>query len=236
LLHRRNAFDTGTSCNVANVTGVVATAGGHSTEMGVAGGYPDVRGGATLRPNYFRTLGLIIAGIIPLMALAGSFVVFAEHDGEHSRPGNLVLSRSVYNNDKDNITVGTILPPNCASTAAGCPKKGGKATNDGSLPLVWNNNLADGSFGITSKIFLDQITPSGRFINTLEVPNSAQPGVSSSDDQMVTSFSSKSEIALNLSTDRQRVTFMGQLQYHGARSSPRQDRQGHELPRADDFR
>jgi hypothetical protein len=169
-----------------------------------------------LRLIYSRPLGLQIAGIVSLIALAGSFVVVAEHDDEHFWPGNLVLSRSVYDNDPANIAVGTILPPNCASTAAGCPKKGGKATNDGSLPLVWNNNLADGSFGITSKIFLDQITLSGRFINTLEVPNSAQPSVSSRDDQLVTSFSSKSELALNLSTDRQRVTFMGYLAPIGA--------------------
>jgi hypothetical protein len=41
------------------------------------------------------------------------------------------------------------------------------------------------------------------------VPNSTQPGVTSTDDQLVTSFSSKSELALNLSTDRQSVSFMG---------------------------
>jgi hypothetical protein len=173
-----------------------------------------------LRLMSFRTSVLKTACLASSIALAGGLVAFAEHDDEHDRdhfsPGNLVLSRSVYNNDPANIAVGTTLPPNCASTAAGCPKKGGKATNDGSLPLVWNNNLADGSFGITSKIFLDQITPSGRFVNTLEVPNSAQPGVSSGDEQMVTSFSSKSEIALNLSTEGRRVTFMGYLARIGA--------------------
>jgi hypothetical protein len=121
-----------------------------------------------LRPIYSRTLGLQIAGMVFFMALTGSVVALDEQDEEHFRAGNLVLSRSVYNNDPANIAIGTTLPPNCASTSAGCPTKGGKATSDGSLPLVWNNNLADGSFGITSKIFLDQITPSGRFINTLE--------------------------------------------------------------------
>ena len=65
-------------------------------------------------------------------------------------------------------------------------------------------------------IFLDQLTPDGRFVNTLEVPNSTQPGVSSTDDQLVTSFSSKSEVALNLSTDRQRVSFMGYVAPVGA--------------------
>src|SRR5262249_5127208 len=56
---------------------------------------------------------------------------------------------------------------------------------------------------------LDQLTPLGRFINTLEVPNSTQPGISSRDDQLVTSFPSKSELALNLSTDRRFLSFMG---------------------------
>src|SRR5262249_36497000 len=149
-----------------------------------------------------------LALAVSLMALAGRLVVLADHDDDdqHFRPGNLVISRSVYNNDPNNILVGTGLPPNCASTGVGCPKKGGvavKATNDGSLPLVWNNSLVDSSFGITSKIILDQITSTGHFINSLEVPNSSQPGVKSTDDQLVTSFPSKSEIALNLSTDGQ---------------------------------
>jgi hypothetical protein len=43
------------------------------------------------------------------------------------------------------------------------------------------------------------------------VPNSGQDGVPPTKDQTVTSFSSKSELALNLSTDGQDVTFMGYL-------------------------
>jgi hypothetical protein len=58
---------------------------------------------------------------------------------------------------------------------------------------------------------LDQVTPSGMLVNSLEVPNSSQNGVPPNKDQMVTSFSSKSELALNLSTDNQFVTFMGYL-------------------------
>jgi hypothetical protein len=33
------------------------------------------------------------------------------------------------------------------------------ATAGGSYPEVWNNVLTDESFGVTSKIFLDQLTP-----------------------------------------------------------------------------
>jgi len=121
-------------------------------------------------------------------------------------PGNLVLSRAVYDNRADNVTIGTILPPNCASTQAGCSGSGG-ATNDGTYPGVWNNVLYDSAFGITAKIYLDQVTPLGRTLSTLEVPhgvsqNGATKGV-------VTSFSSKSELALHLSDDKHYLTFMG---------------------------
>jgi hypothetical protein len=120
--------------------------------------------------------------------------------------GNLVVSRSLYDDNANNIKVGTILPPNCAQTLGGCS---GSATNDGTYPFVFNNDLIDGSFGIASKIFLDQITTAGRLVNSLEVANSSQNGVSSGKDQLVTSFSSKSELALNLSSDDQYLTFMG---------------------------
>ncbi|HEX7159025.1 MAG TPA: hypothetical protein VF214_08435, partial [Edaphobacter sp.] len=79
----------------------------------------------------------------------------------------------------------------------------------GTYPSVFNNNLNDGSFGLTSTIFLDQITPSGWLINSIEVPNSSQHHINANSDQLVTSFSSKSELALNLSTDGQLLTFMG---------------------------
>jgi hypothetical protein len=59
----------------------------------------------------------------------------------------------------------------------------------------------DASFGITSKIFLDQINTTVTLINSLELPNSSQKGVPPTKDQMVTSFSSKSELGLNLPTD-----------------------------------
>src|SRR5215471_7221781 len=71
-------------------------------------------------------------------------------------PGNLVVSRSVYDNNPNNVSVGMTLPPNCVS-GNGCVV----AVTDGTSPTVWNNAPVDASFGITSKIFLDQITTSG---------------------------------------------------------------------------
>jgi hypothetical protein len=124
---------------------------------------------------------------------------------DYFQPGNLLVSRVVYDNNPNNVQVGALLPPNCVGTA--CVM----ATSNGTYPYVWNNNRVDGSFGITAKILLDQLTPAGVLVNSLEVPNSSQNGVPPTRDQMVGSFSSKSEVALNLSTDGQLVTFMGYL-------------------------
>ncbi len=118
-------------------------------------------------------------------------------------PGNLLVSRSVYDNQASNVTVGEQLPPGC--TVGNCVSAG----YDGTFPYIFNNAPIDGSFGITSRIFLDQITPWGWPVSTIEVPNSLERRIGSTSDQLVTSFSSKSELALNLSTDGRYVTFMG---------------------------
>src|SRR6266404_7989916 len=130
-------------------------------------------------PNMYRQL-------VALMALV-SVPVFADSVFTGFLPGNLVLSRSVYTGDASTVTVGQKLPPNCPATAA-CPT--GTATNTGAFPAigssnnVWGNETVDGSFGVTSPIFLDQITTEGTRINTLAVPTSL----------LVTSFPSKSEV------------------------------------------
>ena len=131
--------------------------------------------------------------------------------GDHDNffwPGNLVVSRSVYDSNPNNVQLGAILPPNCTSTTGGCAAASGAPYN-GTYPFVWNNDVYDSSFGITSKIYLDQMLPFGFVIGTLEVPNSSMRGVDGTRDQLVTSFSSKSELALHLSTDGQFLTFSG---------------------------
>jgi hypothetical protein len=130
--------------------------------------------------------------LIGILALSTSAI--ADPIFEGFIPGNLVVSRSVYSGTASTVTVGQALPPNCPSTAT-CSKP---ATNDGTYPGVFNNAAADGSFGVTSPIFLDQITTEGTHINTLPVPTS----------MVVTSFSSKSELALNLSSAGDVLTFM----------------------------
>jgi hypothetical protein len=149
-----------------------------------------------------------VLGIALATLSAGAQQPFGRPEASHFWPGNLVVSRSVYDNNPANVKVGTILPPNCAATQGGCGASTGAPAN-GIYPFVFNNVLYDASFGITSRIFLDQITPEGRLLNSLEVPNSLDRGIKSSSDQLVTSFSSKSEIGLHLSTDHRYLSFMG---------------------------
>jgi len=148
---------------------------------------------------------LLQLGLTAIVLSAGlASAPSARADDDFFLPGNLLLSRVVYDNNPNNVTVGQKLPPNCVT---GCVV----AKFDGTYPTVFNNAPIDGSFGITSKIILDQLTPFGERIGSLEVPNSSQPGINPNSDQMVGSFSSKSEVALNLSADREFVTFMGYL-------------------------
>jgi hypothetical protein len=155
------------------------------------------------------------SAVLSLAILAGGVAAnaqFGNHQGDRDDrvflPGNLVLSRSVYDNRAANVTVGVVLPPGCGGTTGGCGLASG-APDNGAYPAVFNDVLYDPSFGITSRIYLDQITPFGWLINSLEVPNSLDFGVKGTSNQLVTSFSSKSEIALNLSTDGKYLTFMG---------------------------
>ena len=88
-------------------------------------------------------------------------------------PFNLAVTRSVYV-DTGSITAGTtVLPPNCSP--ANCPTPVTAVTSS-AYPYVFNNDTVDGNFGITSKIFLDQVTPFGWLFSSFEVPNSSQHG------------------------------------------------------------
>ena len=160
-------------------------------------------------PVFRKSLALTLL----LSSALGSSMALADDDNIYFRPGNLLLSRSVYDNNPANVVAGTTqLPPNCV--APNCVT----ATDSGEFPFVFNNDIVDASFGITSKIILDQLEPSGRLVNSLEVDSSRgfddrgrdrdQQG-GNQGNRVVTSFSSKSEIALNLSTDGGVVSFMG---------------------------
>lgn len=145
-----------------------------------------------------------------------------DHDHFRFQSGTLVLSRSVYAGTPASVTVGQTLPPGCVAGTVTLPVLGGGTTKvtvscataaaDGTYPTVFNNDKADGSFGITSPIFLDNLTTDGDRIGTLPIPS----------NMIVTSFSSKSELALNRSTDGRSITFVGYQGGPGFVTAPNQ--------------
>src|SRR5215469_2124845 len=168
-------------------------------------GDSDMPAKASRAPDLSRAFQSYLGAVLIFFALGSGSAAFAQNGSAFFVPNNLLLSRVIYDNNPNNVVVGMQLPPGCA--LANCAT----ATANGSYPQVFNNALVDSSFGITAKIILDQLTTSGTSINSLEVPDSSQNGVPPTKDQMVTSFSSKSELALNLSTDGSILTFMGYL-------------------------
>src|SRR5215831_2747610 len=167
------------------------------------------------RPTFVKRT-LIFAALV----LAAASMAAQSNDGDNRalsgrfefKKGTLVLSRSVYAGNPSLVTVGQTLPPGCVARTVTLPLlaggtttvkvKCGTAVADGTYPTVFNNDGPDGSFGITSPIFLDNLKTNGEQLGTLAVPT----------DQIVTSFSSKSELALNRSTDGKSIVFVG---YHG---------------------
>jgi hypothetical protein len=113
---------------------------------------------------------------------------FQQRGGFFLQPGSLLISSSNYEGSIGavaSLVVG--VTPLANTNTATIP-----AVSDNNYVTVWNNDTVDASFGVTSPIFLTAVDPhSGRVLNRLSVPT----------DQVVTSFSSKSELALHLSQD-----------------------------------
>ncbi|HEY6358225.1 MAG TPA: hypothetical protein VIX35_08265 [Vicinamibacterales bacterium] len=106
--------------------------------------------------------------------------------------GDLIVTRSVYQatGQVATIVAGQALPFGGTAVAG---------TTGGPYPSVFQNDGVDASFGVTSPIFVDEMTPTGTLVRTFDVPT----------NQMVNSFSSKSEMAIGLSQDGTALTFVG---------------------------
>ena len=146
-----------------------------------------------------------VAGSVTIFAIpaaADAAAGFGGHDA--LTPGNLLVTTGVWATNAD-ITAGTTqLPPNCA-TANPAYVTCETAVAPGSYPIVFNNDVSDGSFGVTEPIVLDEVNPdSGRLLKQLPVPDDPADG-----DYLTTSFSSKSELQVIQSTDGRYDTFIG---------------------------
>lgn len=128
---------------------------------------------------------------LSLVSLGGIIAAAQSAQAFYFTPGDLVVSRSVYQGDAGTVTIGQTLPPGSSGSI--------KAIANGTYPGVFANNSVDASFGVTAPIFLDQITVSGLAAGTIAIPTSAA----------VNSFPSKSELSLSLSTNHQSLTFVG---------------------------
>lgn len=153
-------------------------------------------------------------------------------------PGSIVLSGTVYVGDANTVVPGEVLPPGCLNTGpvtnpnpatvnvpllpddqapgktttpvtvtCGYASDNGEAPNLHDSHNVWNNANTDPNFGVSSPIVLWDLSPDGDFLGALPVPG----------DEIVTSFSSKSELALHRSADGKSLTFMG---YRGGPGCP----------------
>jgi hypothetical protein len=107
-------------------------------------------------------------------------------DDAFLKPNTLVISSSTY------VKAGAVASLNPAGSTAQLPGPSVPVSDDNYV-TVWNNANVDGNFGVTSPINLTDIEPqSGHVFGTLQVPT----------DQVVTSFTSKSELALNFTRDK----------------------------------
>jgi len=120
--------------------------------------------------------------------------------------GDLIVSSSTYTDT--GFGIGTTLPNNSGPNGTDLTATAGSAfcSTANCSSNVWNNDITDLNFGITAGIILQDVsTSNGSVQNTVNVTQlAANAGIN-----LVTSFSSKSELAINLTPDGTGLTFMG---------------------------
>jgi hypothetical protein len=164
-----------------------------------------------IRPRTALTGVALIAGVV--MFVTGGGAPSAAREPRAKSPaapplGNLIVSRSVYQGVAGTVTVGALLP---GGNPLDSTTNFGRAVTDGTYPHVFDNETPDPSFGVTSPIIIDRnaLVGSARVpLVSFTVPSDPVGNPSSS---MVTSFPSKSEMSLHLSTDGTKISLMGYI-------------------------
>lgn len=192
-------------------------------------------------------LSMIFAALLAAALTMGSFAIKVnaqernedfDHDFLGFVPGSIVLSGTVYVGNANTVVPGEVLPFGClntgpitnpnpatvnvpllpadqtaSATTTAVTVSCGYASDNGEAPSlkdnhnVWNNANTDPNFGVSSPIVLWNLGTDGELLGVLPVPS----------NEIVTSFSSKSELALNRSADGRSLTFMG---YRGGPGCP----------------
>ncbi len=143
-----------------------------------------------------------------------------DHQRSRLQPNSLVISGTVFPREGISVTAGQNLPfvdtyaGGSAKTveksgdtlAAWAPATFAQAVIGGQYPEVFNNASSDGSFGVDTPIDLWNVSLGGRPLGAVQVPTS----------QMVTSFESKSELAVNVATNGQSLSFSGYAAPNGS--------------------
>jgi hypothetical protein len=131
-------------------------------------------------------LSVLLGGTALAVTMASFAVPARSEDGDHRfhfEPGSLVISSTTY--DKTQGAVATLS----AGSLIGTTNKAVTASAGNNYVDVWNNTNVDGNFGVTSAIHISDVDPdTGRILHQGIVPT----------DQVVTSFSSKSEGGLHI--------------------------------------
>jgi hypothetical protein len=134
---------------------------------------------AALRTTLLSGTALLGAGLFGLADPSP-----ASADQQFLKHGSLVISSSTYDPTQGpvaSLAVGSTLPNTATATT--------QAVAGNNYVTVWTNASVDGSFGVTSAIQLTDIDLSnGKVFRSMRVPS----------DQVVTSFSSKSELGLHV--------------------------------------
>ena len=166
--------------------------------------------------------GVFVLAVAISVAAGTAFAQNAQDGSDFQfAPGSLVLTTSDYAGNASTVKKGEDLPLGCPGGAngntnvpvptftpdvsiivnvpCGIASDSGEAPHASDPHNVWNNSTTDGSFGISSPIVLDNLTTDGVLLGALPIPT----------DKIVTSFSSKSELAINLSVDGKSLTFVG---------------------------
>jgi hypothetical protein len=157
------------------------------------------------------SLAASAAAVLATAPAAGAHVPFG-HGHHPSGPnghgltaGSLAISGTVYpRNGARFVTAGQNLPFANNYSASLDPEPTtdpglSTAVTDGRYPYVFNNASADPSFGVSTPIDLFDVSLDGKPLGVVHVPTTG----------MTTSFESKSELALNVSTNGQDLSFLG---------------------------